>query len=86
MKEATINEFLNFFRSLDFKSKVEVLNAFTQELKRGVDKASKNVESDYSESEQVIDELFGIWKDEDGLSEETIIDRTAARESRQPSS
>lgn len=78
MKEATINEFLNFFRSLDFKSKVEVLNAFTQELKRGVDKASKNVESDYSESEQVIDELFGIWKDEDGLSEETIIDRTAS--------
>lgn len=78
MKEATINEFLNFFRSLDFKSKVEVLNAFTQELKRGVDKASKNVESDYSESDRVIDELFGIWKDEDGLSEETIIDRTVS--------
>jgi len=78
MKEATINEFLNFFRSLDFKSKVEVLNAFTQELKRGVDKASKNVESGYSESDRVIDELFGIWKDEDGLSEETIIDRTVS--------
>ncbi|NBC06198.1 MAG: hypothetical protein GVY26_03290 [Bacteroidetes bacterium] len=78
MKEATINEFLNFFRSLDFKSKVEVLNVFTQELKRGVDEASKNVESGYSESDRVIDELFGIWKDEDGLSEEMIIDRTVS--------
>lgn len=78
MKEATINEFLNFFRSLDFKSKVEVLSAFTQELKKGVDTASQNVESGHLESEQVIDELFGIWKDEDGLNEESIIDRTVS--------
>lgn len=28
-KKAAINEFLKFFRNLDFKSKVEVLNEFT---------------------------------------------------------
>ena len=57
MKEATIDDFLNFFRNLDFKSKIEVINQFTLELKKGVDRIAEDQEK--SGEDQVIDELFG---------------------------
>ncbi len=74
MKEMTIEQLVQFFRKLDFKSKIEVLNQFTQELKKGVEQ--KNIDQQESSEDQVIDELFGIWKNEEELTEESIIDRT----------
>lgn len=74
MKEMTIEQIVQFFRKLDFKSKIEVLNQFTQELKKGVEQ--KNIDQQESSEDQVIEDLFGIWKNEEELTEETIIDRT----------
>ena len=74
MKEVSIDELVQFFRKLDFKSKIEVLNQFTQELKKGIEQ--KTEEQEKSVKDQTIDSLFGIWKNEEDLTEETIIDRT----------
>lgn len=74
MKELSINDVLEFFRHLSFKDKVEVLNQFTMELKRGIEK--QQAETEVSNQDELIDELFGIWKSEEALTEETIIDRT----------
>jgi hypothetical protein len=80
MKELSISDVLEFFQKLSFKEKVEVLNQFTMELKRGVEKATEKYPSEGNKSreEDLIDELFGIWKSEENLKEETIIDRTVS--------
>jgi len=70
----TIEQIVQFFRELDFKSKIEVLNQFTQELKKGIEQ--KNNDQQESSDDQVIEDLFGIWKNEEELTEESIIDRT----------
>jgi hypothetical protein len=73
MKEMTIEQLVQFFRKLDFKSKIEVLNQFTQELKKGVEQ--KNIDQQESSEDQVIEDLFGIWKNEEELTEESILER-----------
>ena len=78
MKELSINEVVKFFQNLEFKDKVELLNQFTLELKKGVEniKEKKEIEAEESGENQLIDELFGIWEAEENLTEETIINRT----------
>jgi hypothetical protein len=80
MKELKITDVLKFFQDLDFKDKIELLNQFTLELKKGVEKITERGVGDNGDSneEQLIDELFGIWQSEDELTEETIIDRTVS--------
>lgn len=79
MKELTVGEVLDFFRNLNFKDKIEVLSQITLELKRGVEEPieRKHVEGKPNEDE-LIDGLFGMWKSEEDLTEETIIDRTVS--------
>ncbi|MEL7118175.1 MAG: hypothetical protein AAFO07_02005 [Bacteroidota bacterium] len=80
MKELSISDVLKFFQNLDFKDKVDLLNQFTLELKKGVENITekKEIEAEESSEEQLIDELFGIWEAEKNLTEETIIDRTVS--------
>lgn len=73
MKEMTIEQLVQFFRKLDFNSKIEVLNQFTQELKKGIEQ--KNIDQQESSEDQVIEDLFGIWKNEEELTEESILKR-----------
>ncbi|MEM1214495.1 MAG: hypothetical protein AAGJ82_02335 [Bacteroidota bacterium] len=67
MESLTIDNYVDFFRTLDLKTKVGVLKELTQELDEAVVK-----------NERQEDELFGIWKDEKNLNEDTIIQRTTS--------
>lgn len=77
MKNLTLPDYINFFRQLDLKQKIEILKELTNELGKAVDHpVNQAKEASKKESDQVIDELFGVWKDEEELTEERIIDRT----------
>ena len=77
MEDLTVNDYLNFFRHLDMKEKVNVLAKLTSILNNDVMNIEDKSESVAVETnDHVIDELFGVWVDEDNLTESTIIHRT----------
>ncbi len=77
MNNITLTDYIDFFRQLDLKQKIEILKELTNELGKAVDQPVNQIkEAPKNEGHQVIDELFGVWKDEEELTEESIIDRT----------
>ena len=74
MKNMTISEYIGFFRTLDLKSKIEVLKELTNTLNESM---SRNLvsETDLSDDD-FVDDLFGIWKNEEDLTSDNIVDRT----------
>ena len=77
MEDLTVNDYLNFFRHLDMKEKVNVLAKLTSILNNDIMNIEDKSESVAVETnDHVIDELFGVWVDEDNLTESTIIHRT----------
>jgi len=79
MNNLTITEILSFFSSLDLKKKIEVLSELTNALNRSIQEqvlVEENSDIENSAENDLIDELFGIWKEEEQLSEESIINRT----------
>lgn len=77
MANLTLNDYLTFFKHLDLREKVNVLAELTTILNDDV--MNQKVNSTIIEEETndgVIDDLFGAWVDEDGLTESTIINRT----------
>ncbi|MEM6396860.1 MAG: hypothetical protein AAF741_10985 [Bacteroidota bacterium] len=78
MGAITIDDYIDLFRKLDYNSKLEVLSRLPLELKsdgkRPLGNGKKN-------NEREADELFGIWKDEDDLTEKTIINRPVENKS-----
>lgn len=78
MNDITVSNYIDFFRRLDLKQKVTILKELTNELSEVVVDQGKSEES--NEADQVegllIEELFGVWKDEDKLTEKSIINRT----------
>lgn len=79
MTNLTLNDYLNYFKSLDFKGKVKVLSELTSILNQDVSGSTTraSAESRMTDAE-CIDDLFGVWKDEDGLTEAAIINRTSS--------
>lgn len=71
MNDLTLNEVLRFFSTLDLKSKIAMLHELTSILNTDAKESSPN-----SSESDIIDELFGVWKEEDTLTEQAIIDRT----------
>ncbi|MEL7222172.1 MAG: hypothetical protein AAGJ93_12690 [Bacteroidota bacterium] len=79
MNELSVANYISFFKKLDLKQKVEILKELTNELGRVIDDTSVISGAPPSENvDDVVDELFGVWKNEDGLTEESIIDRTVS--------
>lgn len=80
MDRLTINDFVNFFRSLELKRKIELLNELTSVLNSGMkeEALTEVIDEDAKPEDELVDELFGIWKDEDELTEATIINRTVS--------
>ena len=81
MRDLTVNEIVSFFDSLNLQKKVEVLNRLTNSLSRGIGR--ERIEGDDfthgdSEGDKVIDELFGVWKEEGGLDTDSVINRTTS--------
>ncbi|MEN0003389.1 MAG: hypothetical protein AAF798_04575 [Bacteroidota bacterium] len=75
----TISEFIHLFQKLDLKSKVFLLKELTSLLDEGieVDTVVTNPSAEAKKKrDQVIDELFGAWENEDELTEANIIQRT----------
>ncbi len=78
MNKLTINEVLSFFSSLDLKKKIEVLSELTNALNKSIQEQvlmDKNSDIENSAENELIDELFGIWKEEKQLNEDSIIQK-----------
>lgn len=75
MIDLTHNEVVRFFESLDLTKRVEILRELTGILHNDIKKEA-DAPSHKSEEDAVIDTLFGAWAEEDGLNEDSIIDRT----------
>ena len=78
MEELVLNNFLDVFSKLELKKKIEILSKMTNLLKsdfRDPDYENKD-NLPPSNEDKVIEQLFGVWKDEEALQESNIIDRT----------
>ncbi len=74
MKNMTISEYIGFFRTLDLKSKIEVLKELTNTLNESMNRSPVS-EAELSDDD-FVDDLFGIWKNEENLTSDSIVDRT----------
>lgn len=80
MNNITLTDYVNFFKRLDLKQKIEVLKQLTHELGKSVDYSeSQSKMIAKKEEHQFIDDLFGVWKNEEGLTEESIVNRTISQ-------
>ena len=81
MRDLTVNEIVSFFDSLNLQKKAEVLNRLTNSLRKGIVR-ERTEGNDFthgdSEGDKIIDELFGIWKEEGGLDTDSVISRTTS--------
>jgi len=75
MENITITNHIRFFRGLDLKSKIRILKELTDTLD---DSMINYSESDVKQKndEVFIDEMFGIWEDEEELTSDTVVNRT----------
>ena len=73
MAHLTLRDYLIFFQKLDLRDKISVL----KELTDLIDKEVTDTRPGSHEVDSVHDGLFGVWADEDELTEEAIINRTA---------
>ncbi len=79
MNDLTINKVVSYFRGLNLKKKVEMLNELTNILNKDIgEEPALEEKNEINEEEKstIVDELFGIWAAEKGLTEKTIINRT----------
>lgn len=77
MIDLTHNEVVRFFENLDLTKRVEILSELTGILHKDIKKET-DAQVHKSEDAAVIDALFGAWVEEDGLNEDSIIDRTVS--------
>lgn len=78
MNDITLTEVVKFFERLNLAKKVEMLSELTDILNKGIKEEEAAAEKDSAEEDAVIDALFGAWAEEEGLNEDTIIDRTVS--------
>lgn len=79
MTNLTLSDYLNYFKSLDFKGKVKILSELTSILNQDVSDSTIDVTDEKGMTDaEFIDDLFGVWKDEDELNESSIINRTSS--------
>jgi hypothetical protein len=79
MNNLTINEVVKFFESLDLIKKVEMLTELTDALNKGIkEEAAIDERKVEDEDGAIIALLFGAWAEEEGLYENSIIDRTVS--------
>lgn len=65
-----ISEIMKYLSPLSIGSKLEIISRLTKELKSVIPKEEEN-------KNQLLDELYGSWKDmDDGVIEEIISSRT----------
>lgn len=79
MTNLTLSDYLNYFKSLDFKGKVKILSELTSILNQDVSDSTNDIMDEKGMTDaEFIDDLFGVWKDEDELNESSIINRTSS--------
>lgn len=62
----TVDEVVHFFSALNLKKKIEVLHELTSIL--NIDVKKEKEETNDATEDNIIDELFGVWKNEDNLT------------------
>lgn len=77
MNDITLTEVVKFFERLNLAKQVEMLSELTAVLNKVIKEEAAAKQGEAEES-AVIDALFGAWAEEEGLNEDTIIDRTVS--------